>query len=355
MKRSLLLRLFVVVALSAALLHGNAQSALLDLPRESQHARILQKVGLTNITIDYHRPLVKGRKVFGGLEPYGKVWRAGANENTTIEFSDPVAVEGQALVAGKYGLHMIPGENEWTVIFSKTATAWGSFTYDEKEDALRVKVKPQASEMHEALTYDIDDPKPNAAVVTMRWEKVAVPFTVEIKTNEIVADHLKRQLRGLTQYEWQSWDDAATYFLAQKTNLDQALEFAGRSIEIEERYDNVMTKANILDALNRKDEATVARNKAIGIANVTQLHVYGRTLQQQGKQEQAFEVFRSNIKKNPNHWLAHAESARMASAKGDFDTAVKEMKLAEAGTPQQNRVGIETLVKRLENKEDINK
>src|SRR5215470_10868580 len=136
-----------------------AQSALLDLPRDSQHAQITQKIGITNITINYHRPLAKGRKVFGGLEPYGKVWRAGANENTTIEFSDPVAVEGNPLAKGTYGLHMIPGEQEWTVIFSKAATSWGSFTYDQKEDALRVAVKPQPSEFHEALTYDFDDPK----------------------------------------------------------------------------------------------------------------------------------------------------------------------------------------------------
>ena len=112
-----------------------AQSTVLDLPRESQHAVLMQRLGVTDITINYHRPLVKGRKVFGGFIPYGQVWRAGANENTTIAFTDPVTIDGQALEAGTYGLHMIPGENEWTVIFSKMATAWGSFTYKESEDA----------------------------------------------------------------------------------------------------------------------------------------------------------------------------------------------------------------------------
>jgi hypothetical protein len=102
---------------------GNAQSAVLDLPRDSQHAKVIQRVGITDITINYHRPLVKGRKVWGGLVPYGQVWRAGANENTTIEFSDPVSIEGKPLARGIYGLHMLPTENEWTVIFSKTATA----------------------------------------------------------------------------------------------------------------------------------------------------------------------------------------------------------------------------------------
>jgi hypothetical protein len=344
-----------MAALCAAVPAAQAQSALLDIPRDSQHAVITQKIGVTNITIDYHRPLVKGRKVFGGLEPYGKVWRAGANENSTIQFTDAVMVEGKPLAAGTYGLHMIPGENEWTVIFSKVSTAWGSFSYNEKEDALRVTVKPQAADFHEALTYDFDDPKPNATTVTMRWDKVAVPFKVEVNTDEMVAEHLRGQLRGISQYTWEGWDDAANYFLSRKTNLEEALKDADRSIQVEERFDNVMTKANVLDALNRKDDATVARNKALGMASVTQLHFYGRTLQSQGKQDQAFDVYRTNIKKNPNHWLTHAESARLASAKGDFDTAVKEMKLAAAGANDQSKASIDAQLKRLENKEDINK
>src|SRR5947209_16211752 len=179
---------FIAVVFAATL--GHPQSAVLDLPRDSQHAKVMQRVGITDITINYHRPLVKGRKVWGGLVPYGQVWRAGANENTTIEFTDPVTIEGKPLAKGIYGLHMIPNENEWTVIFSKTASAWGSFTYDEKEDALRVNVKPQPADMHEALTYDFDDVKPDATMVTMRWEKVAVPFHVRVNTHELVADSL---------------------------------------------------------------------------------------------------------------------------------------------------------------------
>jgi hypothetical protein len=332
-----------------------AQSALLDLPRDSQHARITQKIGVTDITISYHRPLVKGRKIFGGLEAYGKVWRAGANENTTIAFTDPVTVEGKPLPAGTYGLHMIPGENEWTVIFSKAATSWGSFTYDQKEDALRVTVKPQTAEFHEALTYDFDDPKANATTVTMRWDKVAVPFKVEVNTHDIVVEKLHQQLRGLAQYTWEGWDDAGSYLLAEKIDLDEALKYEDRSIQVEERFENLMNKANILDALNRKQEAEAPRSKALAMATPLQLHIYGRQLQAQGKQDQAFDVFRMNITKNPSNWLAHNEQARMAVAKGDYDTAVKEMKLSAAGASDQNRQAMEGLVRRLENKEDINK
>src|SRR5213593_4036833 len=127
----------------------------LNLPDVSQAAEVKQRIALTDITINYHRPLVNGRKIWGGLVPYGKVWRAGANENTTIEFSDPVSVEGKPLDKGTYGLHMIPNQDSWTVIFSKTNTGWGSFSYDQKDDALRVNVKPRPlAEQEEALEFD---------------------------------------------------------------------------------------------------------------------------------------------------------------------------------------------------------
>jgi len=354
MRRSFALTpVFIAIVFAGTLTH--AQSAILDLPRDSQHAKIIQRVGITDITINYHRPLVKGRKVWGGLVPYGQVWRAGANENTTIEFTDPVTVEGKPLAKGIYGLHMLPTESEWTIIFSKASNAWGSFTYNQSEDALRINVKPAAAEMKEALAYEVDDVTPTSAVIALRWEKLAVPFRVQVSTNEIVAQNLHAQLRGLSQYTWDGWDDAATYLLTNKYNLEEALKYEDRSIGVEERYDNLMNKSRILDAMNKKDDATAARNKALGMASVVQLHSYGRQLQQEGKQEQAFDVFRTNIRKNPNHWTAHNEAARIACAKGDFDGAVKEMKLASAAAPDQIKSALDGFTKRLEAKEDINK
>src|SRR6266446_2670683 len=152
----------------------------LNLPEVSQLAVNKQRIGLTDITITYHRPLVNGRKIWGGLVPFGEVWRVGANENTTIEFSDPVSVEGQPLAKGIYGLHMIPTADSWTVIFSKMSSAWGSYSYKQEEDALRVNVKPRPIEMEEALEYEFEDLKPDSATVTLKWEKLAVPFKVAI-------------------------------------------------------------------------------------------------------------------------------------------------------------------------------
>jgi hypothetical protein len=180
-----------------------AQSTVLDLPRPSQHATVMQRVGVTDITINYHRPLVGGRKVWDALVPYGQVWRAGANENTTITFTDPVTIEGKPLDRGTYGLHMIPAADQWTLIFSKASTAWGSFTYKESEDALRVQVKPQTSEFREALSYDFDQVKPDSTVAVLRWEKIAVPFNIAVNLNDSVQSSLHKQLRGLPQYTWE--------------------------------------------------------------------------------------------------------------------------------------------------------
>ena len=332
-----------------------AQSTILDLPRASQHALVTQRIGITDISINYHRPMVNKRKIWGGVVPYGDVWRAGANENTTIAFTNPVSVEGKSLPKGTYGLHMIPGENEWTVIFSKNSTSWGSYTYDQKEDALRVAVKPQPAEFHEALTYDFDDVKPDSSTITLRWEKIAVPFKVAVNVNEVVQQSLNQQLRGLGQYTWFGWDDAATYLVDNKTNLEEALKYSNKSIENEERYENLFTKSRVLDALGRKDEANAARNKALTKANAIQLHTYARQLQNEGKQAEAFTIFRDNAKKNPDQWIVHVGFSRMYSAQGDFANATKEMNTAITTAPDNQKPPLEAFAKRLQAKEDINK
>jgi len=358
MHRGRLLTLSLAVLLSVSFCHAQTatgETLMLKLPRQSQHALVSQRIGITDITINYHRPLANGRQVWGKLVPYGQVWRAGANENTTITFTDPVTIEGQALDAGTYGLHMIPGESQWTVIFSKNSTAWGAFSYKQDEDALRVNVKPQAAEAHDALAYDFDEVKPDSTTVTMRWEKVAVPFKVAVNVNDLVTASIHKQLYGLNQYYWEGWDDAAGYFLANKMNLDEALKDEDQSIQIEERYDNLLSKSRILDAMGRKDDATAFRNKAMDKANPLQLYVYGRQLQGEKKQDEALAIYRSNAKKFPDYWTSHLGLARVYSSQGDFDNAVKEVKLSLNGAPDANKNTLENYVKRLQGKEDINK
>jgi hypothetical protein len=341
----------LVAAMSSA---GLAQSFVLDLPRPSQRATVSQRIGITDISISYHRPLINGRKVWDGLVPYGKVWRAGANENTTITFSDPVLVEGKPLEKGTYGLHMIPNAGEWTVIFSRNSTSWGSFTYDEKEDALRVSVKPQPAEMHNALTYDFDQVQPDSTVVELEWEKLAVPFKVAVDVHDLVQASLKKQLRNLSQYTWMSWDDAATYLVTEKVGIDDALTYSGKSIENEDRFENELTRAKVLTALNRKEEAAAAQKKALDLASPLQIHLFARQLQGEKRSEEAFAIFRENAKKHPDQWFIHSGLARIYCSQGNFDDAAREMKLALASSPDNQKSYVDGLVKKLEAKQDIN-
>src|SRR5262249_41633551 len=149
------------------------------------------------------------------------------------------------------------------VIFSRVSTAWGSFTYKQDSDALRVAVKSQASDFHEALTYDFDDVKRDSTVATLRWDKVAVPLKIGVAVNDIVKASLPNQLQGLRQFTWEAWDDAANYLLAQKYDLDEALKYEETSIATEPRFDNYLTKSQILDAMGRKDDATIAKKEAL--------------------------------------------------------------------------------------------
>jgi hypothetical protein len=349
-RRSLLVVASIVFIASLC----SAQSALVDLPRKSQNAKVTQTVGVTEVTLKYSRPLVAGRKVFGGIVPYGDVWRAGANENTTITFTDPVTIEGKPLDKGTYGLFMIPKEDEWTIIFSKTNSAWGAFTYKQDEDVLRVTVKPTTSDFHEALIYDFDNLQPDSTLVTLRWDKTAVPFKVAVNVPQTVEASLQKQFRGRVQYEWQSYDDAANYFLDAKADLPDGLKYVDKSIEIESRYDNLITKSRILAAMGKTDEAKSFATQALAKADAPQSYQYARQLQRDHKQDEAFAIYRTIAQKYPTNLFAYAGLSRIAVGEGNYDEAVKEMKLAKDAAPENAKSQIQGLINRLEKKENIN-
>lgn len=331
-----------------------AAQTLIPLPEQSQRATAGQRLAITDINITYHRPLVAGRKIWGGLVPYGQVWRAGANENTVIRFSDPVVVEGQPLAAGAYGLHMMPGPETWTIIFSRNSSSWGSFSYDKAEDALRVNVKPHPADMQEALSYEFDDLKPDSALVTLRWEKLAVPFRVAA-THEATLARVRDELRSGAQYTWQSWDEAASWLLQEKVDLDQALKWTDRSIQFEERFDNLATKAELLKAQNKPQEAATILGHALEIGSVQQIYGYGRGLQFQKRQAEALDMFRVVVKRYPDHRLGHLAQARLLSASGNFTGAAKEITAAQAASPnEQLKRVLDPLLQRLQASQDIN-
>jgi tetratricopeptide (TPR) repeat protein len=339
---------------AAAQFKNGSQATELKLPEISQHGTVMQAIGLTTITIDYHRPLAGGREIPGKTVPYGKVWRAGANENTIISFSDDVSVEGKPLAAGTYGLHMIPDKDQWTIVLSKNSTSWGSFSYDEKEDALRVSVKPKTGESFETLTYTFDDVKPESAEATLRWEKIEVPFRVSVDVKALTLKSIKNQLRNTGGFTWAGYDEAANWCLDNNYNLEEALNWEEISIQNEDRFENWETKSRILAAMGKKDESEKALATAMEKASAIQLYTYARGIQRGGDAKRAFELYPQVSKKDPNHWISHLAQARIESKAGNFSAASQDMKLAIAGAPTTTKPFLEPLLGKLETKTDIN-
>jgi hypothetical protein len=341
--------------MASAQFKNGSQATELDIPRVSQHASVEQTIGISTIKIDYHRPAAGDREILVKTVPFDKVWRAGANENTTIQFSNDVTVEGKPLAAGTYGLHMIPDKDQWTVIFSKNYTSWGSFSYDEKEDALRVTVKPGAAEMFDDLTYTFDDVKPDSTAATLRWAKFTVPFRITFDVKAIVLKSIRNQLRSVGGFTWAGYDEAAMWCLDNNYNLEEALKWEDTSIQNEDRFENWETKSRILDAMGKKEQGAKALATALEKANAQQLYVYARSLQRQGNSTRAFELYTQVPKKDPNNWISHLALARIDSNTGDFSTASKEMKLAIAGAPDGTKQFLDPLLQKLDAKTDINK
>jgi len=224
---------------------------------------VSQTVGVTEITIKYSRPGVKDRPIWGKLVPYGEVWRTGANENTTIKFSTPVRIDGHELPAGIYGLQTLPTAGDWTVIFSKDANEWGAFSYKQADDALRIQAKPQPAEFRERMAFDFDDVTDTAAKVVLHWEKVRVPFTVEVDTPALVAAKAKEAVRWQTPYQ------AASYCIQNNTCLDDASRWLDASIALQENFANLRAKAMLLAKRNDPGAATYAQ-RALAAAKTAQ-------------------------------------------------------------------------------------
>jgi len=296
----------------------------LPTPWASPACTVSQTIGITDVTVTAGRPAVKGRAIWGGLVPYGEVWRAGANENTTITFGNEVKVEGKALAAGTYGLHMIPGEDHWTVIFSLNSTSWGSFSYDQAEDALRVDVMPVAAPFTEWLTYGFDDLTRDHATLKLQWENLAVPVKLSVDTDAIVLAYARNTyLRGVSKFSAAGWDNAAKYCLARNVNLNEALGWAQQSVSMQPGFGNLNTLAGLQSALGKTAEATATREKAMALAGEADLNVLGYQYLQAGKVDEALAIFRKNVETHPESWNAHDSLAEAYATKGDKAAAIQ--------------------------------
>jgi hypothetical protein len=319
------MRRFLLI-LSATLLFpalAAAQAPPLTTPDVSPAASATQTIGLTEIGVTYHRPATNGRKIWGRLVPYDQVWRAGANMNTTVSFSSPVTVNGTPLPAGTYGLHMIPTAGEWTVIFSRESGAWGSFSYDQKEDAARVSAHPEAAPFQERLGYTFDDPSSNSAVLALRWEKIRVPLEIKIDVARTVLDNYKAQLRGLSRFGWMAWNQAANWAAQNNIDLDDATAWNDRSITMNRNFTNLMTKSLILSRKGNPAEAATLRDQAFALATEGELNAYGYQLMSEQKTDEALAIFERNIKAHPQSWNAYDSLAEAYGIRGDKDKALE--------------------------------
>lgn len=341
--------IIVVAALAAS--NAWAQQALRQ-PEASPAAAVEQTVGLTTIKVTYHRPAVNGRRVWGELVPFGEVWRAGANENTTVSFSSPVKLAGKPLAAGTYGLQMIPTAKEWTVIVSKQAGAWGSYGYDPKEDALRVTVTPQPSEMMERLAYTIDDPSENGATLTLRWERLKVPIAIAVDTPAVVMASMREELRGVAQFSAQSWAQAARYWVEHGGSLDEAQKMVQKSIARQETFANLTTLATITEKKGDAKRAAELRARALTLANENDLNLFGYALLGEKKIDEAIAVFQKNVAAHPQSWNVHDSLGEAYLAKGDAHAAAdsygRALTLIKNDEPNKKR--IEGVLQRLKNK-----
>jgi hypothetical protein len=316
-----------------------AQAPPLVLPKQSPRASVSQTVGLTEISITYDRPAVNGREIWGKLVPFDTVWRAGANENTVIAFSSPVRVGDQVLPAGRYGMHMIPKRGDWTVIFSKQANAWGSFSYDPSEDALRVTATPATAPMQERLTYTLDDPTDSAVTATLRWEKLAVPFTIGVDTKTVVTDSLREQLRGLGRFFWQPWSQAAAWCAANKVNLAEATKWVDQSIAVNENFTNQRVKAALLRQQGDSTGAVAAANRSLAVALEADVNTYGYLLMGQDKVDSAIVIFKKNTRDYPKSWNTYDSLGEAYAKKGDKKRAAENYSkaLAMVSDPGQKK------------------
>jgi TolA-binding protein len=321
-----------------------AQAPRLTLPDQSPHASVTQRVGSTDITIDYHRPAVGKRKIWGGLVPYGEVWRAGANENTTISFSSPATVGGKQLAAGTYGVHMIPTATTWTVALSNVSTAWGSFSYDPKEDAVRFTVTPTQAENQENLEYRFENPTENSVNVVLNWEKLQISFPVTVDTKAVTLASVKGQLRGLSRFFWQPWNNAAQWCIKAECGHDQALAWADQSISVQPAFGNLMTKAKLVEKTDASGAAKL-RADALKLANENDVNTYAYQLLGDKKNTEALEMFRKNVKDHPDSWNVHDSLGEALAATGDKKgaTASYQKALSLAKDPVQKK-RIETVL-----------
>ena len=311
------IKTILATILAVFIIQSSFGQQALTYPKASQKARVSQQIGLTDIEIEYSSPAVKDRKIWGGIVPYDRMWRAGANENTTISISHDVKIEGKDLPAGTYGLHMIPTEDDWTIVFSKDHSAWGSYSYRKANDALRVTVTPEAHAPTEWLTFSFPEKSANSTRVELQWEKLAIGFNIELDVHSIVVANMERELTGIAGFNGDAWLEIATYCYTNNIYLDKAETYVDRSIRFGKNFGNLSIKSQLLAENGNDKEAKSLMEEALSMGNETEINSYGYQLMATGKTDEAIKIFTMNSKKYPRSWNCWDSLAEALLADGD--------------------------------------
>lgn len=346
MKKVFILRFFVIAACS--LLSIAAWSQGITTPRTpSPAAEVSQTIGISKVIVNYSRPSVKGRVIWGDLVPYGwnvqnfgnqksAPWRAGANENTTIEFSHNAKVEGKDIPAGKYGMFFtVSNDDTGELILSKDNRSWGSFFYESDHDQLRTKIQLRTHAMTELLTYDFINLSKNSAELVLNWENKQFPIKIEFAVDDIVMANAADELKGPLGFNWQGYASAANYALQNKLDAEQGVKWIDQSLATNQNFNSMNTKAGLLDMQGKAAEASKAREQAITMATEAELNAYGYALLNQGDQEGAIKYLKMNTEKHPESANAWDSLGEAYAIKGDKENAIKNFKKSLSLNPTE--------------------
>jgi hypothetical protein len=327
-------RISLAAILVLACAAGLTAQPSLERPRTSPNATVSQKIGVTSVAVNYHRPGVKGREIWGGLVPYGQVWRTGANEVTTVSFSDPVTVDGSPLAAGTYGLFTLPRAGNWTVIFSSNTTTWGT-VYDSSKDVLKIEVAPRpAAEPTEWMSFSFSGLSDTGATLELRWEKLAVPVRIGVKTVEVVLGRARKEFAaGADTGRWQMLRQAAGYALAQNVSLDEALSWIDRSLAVNRNFQSLCLRADILGRSGDAAKSGAALDEAIATAKEQDVVSYAQTLRRDDRAARAVEIAEKFAAKNGASYAIHRALGESYDAAGDRAKALSHLEAAAEKAP----------------------
>lgn len=326
----------------------------LTLPRPSQYAEVTQRVGISDVTIAYHSPGKNGRQIWGGVVQYDQIWRAGANENTTITFSHDAKIEGASVKAGTYGLYMLPKDIEnFRVVLSKYAKSWGSNAPAESDIVAIVDVKTHEIPSQDWLSYNFINRSGNDVTAELRWDNVAIPFDLSFDVPAIVIENARAELKGPAGFSWRGYMQAANFCLQNDTNLEEAMTWIDQSISMSSGFSNLQVKAGLLAKEGKTVESKKVMDEALPTANAFQLNQYGYQLLNDGDTKKAIEVFTMNVKKNPDHQFIWGFTDSLGEAHlkdGNKKLALKYYKEARKLAPEGQYAYLDGVIKGIEGK-----